>query len=95
MRRSTLITLLAALMVMAMALGASAAIAGEQNGNGDETGVRDNANSVCAYSGLNDGNAPDGHVQSWGHWPAPKPLPGDGMHPGQACRGGSNEDRTK
>jgi hypothetical protein len=71
MRRSTLITLLAALMVMAMALGASAAVAGEVNGNGDETAARTHANSICAYSGLNDdpleeGLFNDGRVQSFG-----------------------------
>jgi ABC-type sugar transport system substrate-binding protein len=67
MRRSTLITLLAALMVMAMALGASAALAGEVKGpsgdptvqNTNYTGALDHAKSACAASGLNDWDRSD------------------------------------
>ena len=62
-----MITLLAALMVMAMALGASAAFAGEITGNGKvlkvddskwETGLH--ARSLCAYSGQEDDQFKDG-----------------------------------
>ncbi|MEN8235269.1 MAG: hypothetical protein ABFR89_10150 [Actinomycetota bacterium] len=62
MRRPTLIALLAALMVMAMTLGASAAIAGEVKGppgpDGAEGGATPvashTAHSICSFSGLND-----------------------------------------
>lgn len=61
MKRSTLVMLLAVLMVMAMALGASAAIAGEITGNGKVLKVEDSkwdtglhARSLCAYSGQED-----------------------------------------
>jgi hypothetical protein len=72
MRRRSTVALLAALMVMAMTLGASAAFAGEVNGNGDPTPVQDyQAGSICSFSGLNDDpNDPDpidgGRVQSFG-----------------------------
>jgi hypothetical protein len=73
MRRSTLITLLAALMVMAMALGASAALAGEVKGppgddpevhNTNTTGALDHAKSPCASSGLNDYDQEEGQNES-------------------------------
>jgi hypothetical protein len=61
-----LVALLAALMVMAMALGASAALAGEVSGPPGEEGAEgeatpiagfwsgDGAASICSFSGLND-----------------------------------------
>jgi hypothetical protein len=83
MRRGTLITLLAVLMVMAMSLGASAAFAGEITGNGKVLKVEDSkwgtglhARSLCAYSGQEDDQFKDGgskgvpgHAQSWGQIP--------------------------
>jgi hypothetical protein len=65
MRRPTLTALLAALMVMAMALGASAAVAGEITGNGktlwtgegsDDPAAHHtlNGKSLCAFSGQED-----------------------------------------
>ena len=71
MRRRTVVALLAALMTMAMALGATAASAGEVTGNGKATAQPANANSICAYSGQNDypdeaGLFNDGRVQSFG-----------------------------
>ena len=78
MRRRSTVALLAALMVMAMTLGASAALAGEVTGsgkggpNGDGVpGAPEHANSICAFSGLNDNpDDPrpfeDGRVQSFG-----------------------------
>ncbi len=77
MRRSALPTLLAALMVMAMALGASAAFAGEVTGNGKvlwnpghigdgEAHHTLNGKSLCAFSGLEDwamdSDQPDGEI---------------------------------
>ena len=54
-----------------------------------------NANSICTFSGLNDGNAPGGIVQSYGYSfvsrgdKATVPSPGDTVEAG-GCRGGSN-----
>jgi len=67
MRRRSTVALLAALMVMAMTLGASAALAGEVNGNGDETAAKYHGRSACLYSGLEDGPFEPGTVQNWGH----------------------------
>ena len=72
MRRPTRLVLLAALMVMAMALGANAAIAGEVNGRGEPTPIQSyQAGSICSFSGQNDdpsepGLFNDGRVQSFG-----------------------------
>jgi hypothetical protein len=89
-------------------LGASAiAFAGEVSGppgtvdNTNYTGARENANSNCAYSGLNDFDSTDpmGQVASfvqtaadaWKYYGLEHGFPGkDG-----ACRGGTNENRTK
>jgi hypothetical protein len=97
MRRSTLITLLAALMVMAMALGASAASAGEVTGNGDDTAGPSHANSICVFSGLNDDpdgndprNGPPGKTQSYGQDVRNGRVSPHDFNPGDACRGGSN-----
>ena len=35
-----------------MGIGASAAFAGEVTGNGDATGMRGHANSICGFSGM-------------------------------------------
>jgi hypothetical protein len=96
MRRLLLAAVLAALMVMA---SAGAAFAGEvkgPGGNTEETAAPAHANSICAFSGLNDD--PDdpeegGRVQSWGQIPKEvrdNVLTPIGRHPGVACRGGSN-----
>jgi hypothetical protein len=99
MRRSTIITLLAALMVMAMALGASAAVAGEVKGPpGDDptvhitntTGALDHAKSPCASSGLNDYDQEEGQNVSQVQTPADSfkhyELPKGIV--GTECRGG-------
>ena len=66
--------IVAAFVTAFMALGASAAFAGEINGsgkggpNGDGTpGGTLNARSECAFSGLDDGAATPGTVQNYGH----------------------------
>ena len=74
MRRSLLVALVAALIVVAM--GASAAFAGEITGNGKSLKNPDgtlNGRSICAFSGLNDDppgldpeNGPPGRTQSFG-----------------------------
>jgi hypothetical protein len=40
------------------------AVAGEVTGNGKDTAAPDNASSICAFSGQNDGNPPPGRTQS-------------------------------
>ena len=96
-------------VVCAVALAGVAmgtAVAGEVAGppgtidNTNYTGVRDNANSNCAYSGLNDFDSTDpGQILSivqtaadaWKYYGLEHGFPGkDG-----ACRGGTNESRTK
>ena len=85
----------AALLV---ALSASSVLAGEVTGNGDPTPVNGYVmNSICAFSGQNDGNPPPGrtaaHVQNWGQIPkavrdelTANPTE-EGAHPSVACNG--------
>ena len=67
-----------AVMVVSVALfvgvGASAAFAGEVNGNGDLAQGLSHANSICSASGLEDGSEPGtvagpGNTQNWGSDP--------------------------
>ena len=98
MRRPLLVAFLAALMVLAM--GASAAFAGEITGNGKSLKNDDgtlSGRSACAFSGQNDTftgdpDVPDAdgffRTQSWGQ--IPKEVRDDffvplGLHPGMAC----------
>ena len=73
----------------------SAALAGEVTGNGKPTAAPANANSICAFSGQNDGNPPPGrtapHVQNWGQIPKAErdAMAAEGAHPGEACNGHS------
>ena len=82
------------------------ALAGEVKGpprtvdNTNYTGARTNANSNCAYSGLNDFESADpGQVRSivqtaadaWKYYGLPKGFPGLSG----ACKGGTNENRVK
>ena len=53
---------------------ASGAFAGEVTGNGKDTGARGNANSICSFSGLDDGSeggigGPGNPPQNWGQIP--------------------------
>ena len=89
-------------------LGASTiGFAGEVSGppgtvdNTNYTGARENANSNCAYSGLNDFDSADpmGQIDSfvqtaadaWKYYGLEHGFPGKAG----ACRGGTNENRTK
>lgn len=97
MRRSLLVAVLAVLLVVA--LGASAALAGEITGNGKSLKNEDgtlNGRSECAFSGLNDTYSGDPDVpdedgffrtQSWGQIPKEVRdfLATIGLHPGDAC----------
>ena len=91
--------LAAAVCAVAVAgLSAGSAFAGEITGNGKSLEPL-HANSICAYSGLNDdplgldpNNGPPGRVQSWGKDVKDSVLAGNGPLggvPGEACRGGS------
>ncbi|MEO6207436.1 MAG: hypothetical protein ABIP77_05735 [Candidatus Limnocylindrales bacterium] len=80
---------------LAFSLSAGAVLAGEVTGNG-KTLEPLHANSICAYSGLNDKTVGEGdttsRVQSWGHnvsGAAKLGIHGFGGVPGEACRGGS------
>lgn len=90
---------------MAALLGAAsgAAVAGELagppgTGTGKPTGAPDNANSACAYSGLNDMDPETGQNSSivqtvadaWKYYGLPHGFPGTSG----ACHGGTNESRT-
>lgn len=90
------------------AVGASAALAGEVNGKGEPIPAPDNANSICVFSGQNDDpnaplvldfdiapNGPGGRTQTYGQLVRMGLLSPAVVTPGQTCRGGSNEDRTR
>lgn len=97
MRRSLLVAVLSALLVMAMGVGA--AFAGEVTGTGKSLKNEDgtlNGKSVCAFSGLNDTYSGDPDVpdhdgffrtQSWGQLDKATRdfLTTIGLHPGTAC----------
>ena len=88
-----------------LGVSASAALAGEVKGppgtlnNTNDTGAPANANSNCAYSGLNDYDLsdPDGQIvsqvqtaaDSWKFYGLPHGAPGT------MCEGGTNSGRTK
>jgi hypothetical protein len=86
------------------ALTASAALAGEVtgppgtpgvafSGSGSPTGARANANSICAYNGLNDMNPAQGQITYIVQTPHNQGSPGDAGH--GTCAGGTNFNRTK
>ena len=99
MRRINTVRLFVAAMSVAL-VTAGGAFAGEVKGppgtlnNTNETAAPSHANSICAFSGLNDLDTSDkmgqltSQVQtaadSWKFYGLPKGTPG------QACRGGSN-----
>jgi hypothetical protein len=85
-------------------LSASAALAGEVTGNGKPTAGPEHANSICVFSGHNDDptaplsldmtvapNGPGGVSQSYGQ-DVKLGLDPHAFNPGDACRGGSNEE---
>jgi hypothetical protein len=86
--------LAAALCAVAVAaVGVGPAFAGEVTGNGKPTAGPAHANSICVFSGRNDGDPPPGrtaaHVQSWGQIPKAvrDVIATQGEHPGDACNG--------
>ncbi len=90
-----------AVMVVSVALfvgvGASAAFAGEVNGNGGPAQGLSHANSICSASGLEDGSEPGtvagpGNTQNWGSIPKEVRdfLRTIGEYPGESCNGSKN-----
>ena len=86
----------AALCAMAVAgTGASAALAGEVNGNGQPVKAVTVTHSICAFSGQNDkpGSTdpedPGGRVQSYGYSFVRNGLKGVVPSPGVGCNGHS------
>jgi hypothetical protein len=76
-------------------LTASVALAGEITGTGKSLEPL-HANSICAYSGLNDDptginpeNGPPGRTQSYGQDVRAGFIDPRDFNPGDACRGGS------
>jgi hypothetical protein len=85
----------------ALAGGPSAALAGEvkgppndppnsTTGTGGPTAAPEHSNSICSFSGLNDGNPPGGQVQSYGQDVKAGLADPHQFNPGDACQGGSN-----
>jgi len=96
----------AAVMCAAVVAGASAsaALAGEVtgppgtpnvpfSGSGEQTGAFANANSICAFNGLNDMNPAQGPIDDITQNPHNQGSPGDAGH--GTCAGGTNFERTK
>lgn len=85
--------------VVFAAVSAGSAFAGEVTGNGKDTQGPAHANSICTFSGQNDGEDPPGRTQSYGQdVSAGRADPstenpgkvGQGeftLHPGYACNG--------
>ncbi len=80
---------IASLIALSAMLGAIATpvLAGEITGNGKPTAAPDHANSICAFSGLNDDPevAPFGRTQNWGHTMQFFNLNPKDFNPGDAC----------
>lgn len=86
--------------------GASAAFAGEVkgppgtpgvigSGSEEDTAAPEHANSICAFSGLNDFRAENGQIEVIVQSPGTEHRLGNtppGV-PGKACHGGSNPER--
>jgi hypothetical protein len=60
------------------------------SGSGVRTGAPANANSVCAYNGLNDMNPKQGPIDEIVQTPHTQGEPGDAGH--GACAGGTNPE---
>ena len=101
MRRLGLAASVAALV---MTLTAGAALAGEVtgppgtpdvpfSGSGKQTQAFYNANSICAFNGLNDMNPSQGPIHEITQNPHNQGSPGDAGH--GTCAGGTNFERTR
>ena len=63
------------------------------SGGGHRTGAFLNANSICAFNGLNDMNPDQGPIHEITQNPHNPGSPGDAGH--GTCRGGTNFERAK
>lgn len=63
------------------------------SGSGRQTGAFANANSICAFNGLNDMNPDQGPIHEITQNPHNQGDPGDAGH--GTCAGGTNFERTK
>jgi hypothetical protein len=92
-RRRAAVAAATTLAAAVVAVSASPAVAGEVTGKRKPTAAPANTNSICAFSGQNDGEPPAGrtaaHVQNWGQIPKQvrDVLAAEGSHPGDACNG--------
>ena len=80
----------AACVAAVASVGAGSALAGEVTGNGKPTGAPAHSNSICSFSGQNDGEPPHGRVQSYGQDVKAGRADPHAFNPGDACQGGSN-----
>ena len=97
----TRIGLAVSVTTVVLSLTAGAVFAGEITGNG-KTLEPLHAHSICAYSGLNDdplgldpANGPAGRVQSYGQDVSRGLISPHDFNPGDACRGGSLNPRSR
>ena len=85
-------------------LSAGVALAGETkgppgtpdvpfSGSNEKTGAFTNANSICAFNGLNDMNPDQGPIHFIVQTPHNQGSPGEAGH--GTCAGGTNFERTK
>ena len=91
-------------VAVVLTLAAGPALAGEVtgppgtpgvpgSGSGHQTGAFFNANSICAFNGLNDMNPNQGPIDEITQNPHNQGSPGDAGH--GTCRGGTNFERTR
>lgn len=101
LRRLALAISVATLII---SLSAGVALAGEVtgppgtpdvafSGSGHQTGAFFNANSICAFNGLNDMNPEQGPIHEITQNPHNQGSPGEAGH--GTCRGGTNFERTR
>lgn len=98
-------TFTAAICAIALAgVGGGIALAGEVqgppgkpgvafSGSGKQTGAFTNANSICAFNGLNDMNPAQGPIDNIVQTPHTQGTPGEAGH--GTCRGGTNFERLR
>jgi len=98
------LALAASVATLVASLTAGMALAGEVtgppgtpdqpfSGSGHQTGAFLNANSICAFNGLNDMNPDQGPIHEITQNPHNQGSPGDAGH--GTCRGGTNFERTR
>ncbi len=88
--------------VLLLGAGVGSAQAGEKTGTGGDTQGPAHANSICVFSGLEDGEegtpaGPGAPPQNWGHvqqaerdaGATPQDLKASGFQPGDSCNGAS------